>query len=35
MMNRPLAAMTDEEVTRFKQFVQWFAEQVRQRQHPS
>ncbi len=32
MVSKPLADMTDEEVTRFRQFVEWFAEEVRKRQ---
>lgn len=35
MANKPLATVTDEEVARFKQFVQWFADGVRKRQHSS
>ena len=32
MMNKALTAMTDEEV--FKQFIEWFAGEVRKRQTP-
>lgn len=35
MVNRPLAALTDDELARFGEFVQWFAEGVRARQASS